>query len=174
MVRWHPGYAAMSNANTMSEERNRFLEWDGGDHRGIRAHFLRSNPGKDWVQWARQGVEVDASLGWARDIGFRAGVSRTFPAFDLTTNERLALQIQPIAMMDSALKHGLKLSPDRVAEIVLPMMGVVAEVGGTWSMCWHNTSVSDADEWKGWRATYVHIVEAARARAGRKFDHGRT
>lgn len=174
VVRWHPGYEAMSNPNAMAEERKRFLEWGGGDRQGIRAHFLRSNPGKDWVQWTRQGVEVDASLGWARDIGFRAGVSRKFPAFDLTTNERLALQIQPIAMMDSALKHGLKLSPDQVAGVVLPLMGVVAQVGGTWSMCWHNTSVSDAEEWKGWRATYVHIVDGARAWAGRKFDHGRT
>lgn len=161
-VAWHPGYRAMDDEDVKRSERERFSSWNGTDARMIRAHFLRSEPGRDWESWEAMGVREDASLGWARDLGFRAGTSRSFPAYSVKEERALELTIHPIAVMDSALRVGLGWSPERAAREMDHAMTMVSKVGGTWLTCWHNTSVSDDEEWSGWRATYLHMVKSAR------------
>ncbi|MDA0939816.1 MAG: hypothetical protein O2990_02330 [Bacteroidetes bacterium] len=164
-VCWHPGYKAMNDSHVCQREANRFWSWPSANREMIRAHFLRSEPSRDWVRWEAMGVAHDASLGWARDVGFRAGTSRPFHAYDVGEERVLALKIHPVAIMDSALKAGLGWKPDRAAQEMDRLMTVVSEVGGVWMSCWHNTSVSEVDGWKGWRATYLHMVQSARSLA---------
>ena len=74
----------------------------------------------------------------------------------------MGLTVHPVAVMDTALRVGLQWSPESACKHMDQMMEVVAMVGGTWMSCWHNTSFSDASEWQGWRATYVHMVHKVR------------
>ena len=171
LVRWHPGHGAMSSEEDLLQERREALQWTRGDHRGIRAHFLRSEPGEAWRTWERLGVEEDCSLGWSREVGFRGGVSRPYMVFDLASNARLQLTVEPIAVMDSALQAGLNVRPEAVMDVVTPMMDVVRDVGGSWVICWHNTSVSERDGWKGWQAAYVSMVQRARSMGHQTHDH---
>ena len=162
-VCWHPGYRAMDEVGWRRRERVRFEGWQGASSGLIRSHFLRSHPARDWVMWEQEGVQEDASLGWSRDVGFRAGVSRPFLAYDVQRDREMALTIHPIAVMDSALRVGLDLEASEAQDQMDRWMAVVAEVGGDWMSCWHNTSVSDSEEWVGWRATYLHMVQTARS-----------
>lgn len=162
-VCWHPGYRAMEDAETCQCERERIQSWHGINTELVRAHFLRSEPARDWPLWESMGIQQEASLGWARDVGFRAGASRAFPAYDVEGERPLSLTVHPLAVMDSALKYGLNWSPKEAAEEMDEIMAVVAQVGGTWMSCWHNTSVSEVDGWQGWRATYLHMVQSARS-----------
>ena len=86
-----------------------------------------------------------------------------FLAYDVQGERAMALTIHPIAAMDSALKGALGWKPDRAAQEMDRLMTVVSEVGGVWMSCWHNTSVSEDEGWKGWRATYLHMVQSARS-----------
>lgn len=162
-VCWHPGYRAMEDSQVCKREGERFWSWPCVNREVIRAHFLRSEPSRDWARWEALGVKHDASLGWARDLGFRAGTSRPFRAFDLEKERAMVLTIHPVAVMDAALKDGLGWTPQQAAQEMDSTMGVVSEVGGVWMSCWHNTSVSEEDEWRGWRATYLHMVQSARS-----------
>ena len=164
-VCWHPGYKAMDDAHVCQHEANRFWSWTSTNRNMVRAHFLRSEPSRDWIRWEAMGVAHDASLGWARDVGFRAGTSRPFQAYDVEGESALALTIHSVAAMDSALKEGLGWRPERAAEEMDRLMSVVSEVGGVWMSCWHNTSVSEGEGWQGWRATYLHMVQSARSLA---------
>ena len=108
------------------------------------------------------GVSEDASLGWSRDVGFRSGVSRPFQAYDVASERPLNLIVHPIAVMDSALRDGLHWNPDETNDKLDEMLSVVADVGGTWMSCWHNTSVSEDGDWAGWSSTYTHMISTAR------------
>ena len=46
-------------------------------------------------------------LGWAHDVGFRAGTSRDFTAFDVKNNQALPLDLQPMVAMDEAMRGKL-------------------------------------------------------------------
>ena len=161
-VCWHPGYRAMDDDKTLDEESQRFWSWSGTNRECIRAHYLRSHPGRDWLRWEKMGISEDASLGWSRDVGFRSGVSRPFQAYDVASERPLNLIIHPIAVMDSALRDGLYWNPDETNDKLDEMLSVVADVGGTWMSCWHNTSVSEDGDWAGWSSTYTHMISTAR------------
>ena len=159
----HPGYQAVEDPQTRKKECARFWGWEGANSNIVRAHFLRSEPGPGWRMWEDLGVREDASLGWSREVGFRAGTSRAFRAYDVEADRPLALKVHPVAAMDSAMTRGLNWNPEEAKGQLDEMMEVVSAAGGTWMSCWHNTSVSDRDEWVGWRATYLHMVQTARS-----------
>lgn len=161
-VSWHPGYRAMTDPGVFHSEALRFARWNGVDAQGVRAHFLRSSPGKSWVLFEEHDIREDASHGWSRDVGFRSGTSKPFQGFSVLANRPLSVQIYPVAVMDSAMRVGLNWTPDQANSQLDAIMEVVSDVGGIWMSCWHNTSVSDAEEWVGWRATYLHMIETAR------------
>ena len=124
--------------------------------------LFESQPGRDWLRWEKLGVSEDASLGWSRDVGFRSGVSRPFQAFDIASDRPMRLVVHPIAVMDSALREGLELNPEESTEKLDLLLNVVADVGGTWMSCWHNTSVSEDGDWVGWSSTYIHMISTAK------------
>ena len=107
VVRWHPGWGALEDPNVALAEQARVKPWPGMRCDEVRTHFLRGCPGRLWRQWVDMGVAVDSSLGWAHDVGFRAGTSRDFTAFDVKNNQALPLDLQPMVAMDEAMRGKL-------------------------------------------------------------------
>ena len=159
-VSWHPGYAAVDDETVRTHERKRISTWSGIDMSTIRTHFLRGEAGAWWRMLESMGIEEDMSLGWARDVGFRSGLSRAFQAYDLVEERPLKLRIHPVAVMDVGMRH--MWSAEEARGALSALMAVVSDAGGHWVSCWHNTSVSEEGPWRGWRATYLHMVETAR------------
>lgn len=169
-VGWHPSYAAVEDMRVSRKEKDRFQSWHGGNAQEVRTHFLRGTPGSWWRHAVSLGIKTDASLGWSRDVGFRAGFSQPYPAYDLKTESSLPLLIHPIAVMDIAMRDGMGWSALEAKAHLRDMMHVVSKVGGTWMSCWHNTSVSEQLEWLGWQATYLDMVDTARRLGKCNFD----
>ena len=105
VVRWHPGWGALEDPDIALSEQARLKTWPGMRCDEVRAHFLRGRPGELWRQWVGMGVAVDGSLGWAHDVGFRAGTSRDFMAFDVVDNKVIPLELQPMVAMDEAMRE---------------------------------------------------------------------
>ena len=161
-VSWHPGYAAVDDERVRSFEFQRISNWPGVDTTSVRTHFLRGAPGSWWRALESMGIKEDMSLGWARDVGFRSGISRPFQVYDLEEERALNVHIHPVAVMDVGMRLGLEWSAEEARNALSVRMAVVESVGGHWMSCWHNTSVSEDDLWEGWRATYLHMVAEAR------------
>ena len=159
-VGWHPGYAAFDDEAIRMHERRRISNWPGMDMSMVRTHFLRGAAGSWWRVLESMGIEDDMSLGWARDVGFRSGISRAFQVYDLEEERALELRIHPVAVMDVGMKHVWSAEEARGA--LSAIMAVVSDAGGHWMSCWHNTSVSEDEPWQGWRATYLHMADIAR------------
>jgi len=56
--------------------------------------------------------------------------------------------------MDVTLRHYLKFQPGEAIAEVETLMQEVKKVGGTFSAIWHNETVNDEGEWKGYRKVF--------------------
>jgi hypothetical protein len=107
-------------------------------------------------------MQEDHSLGYADVPGFRAGMSRAFPAYDLQGEAMMNLVLHPIAAMDATFMRYLKVTPEEALEQVVNLASSVRDVGGTLRLLWHNESVSDEGEWQGWREMYRQMLQRIR------------
>ena len=64
------------------------------------------------------------------------------------------LLVVPFQVMDGTLLHYLALSPEEAVNETEFLMNEVKEVGGTFVSIWHNETVNDLGEWKGFREVF--------------------
>lgn len=159
-VSWHPSYAASSSLDNFVKEKFIFdkINVQGGNCTDvIRTHFLMGEQ-SSWKKFEANGIKHDFSMGYADHVGFRSGMSKPYPAYDLKSDLPLQLIIHPFAVMDSTLKSYLKLDASAAIDVVSQLSDNVREVGGVMVTVWHNTSVSDYGLWKGWQSLYKKVV----------------
>ena len=155
-VNWHPSYHAISHRGQPFLNEKRTFE-EVGNTSEIRTHFLRGQSSM-WAAFQDASIQHDYSMGYADQPGFRAGMSRPFPAYDIENDSPLELVIHPLAVMDSTLKSYLKLDCQQSLDLVSELSDAVREVGGVMVTVWHNTSVSNHGIWKGWQTLYEDVV----------------
>ena len=83
----HPGYETHLNPTKVKEEQNRLAEIVGHEVTKSRFHFLRFELAKSYQILLDNGITKDYSMGYADDIGFRAGTSVPFKFFNLEKND---------------------------------------------------------------------------------------
>jgi hypothetical protein len=67
--------------------------------------------------------------------------------------------IHPFAVMDGTLCDYMKLTPEQAIKTIVELIGEVRKVGGTFIPLWHNSTLNNEGEWKGWLEVYVKMVE---------------
>jgi hypothetical protein len=147
----HPSYASHLQADKIKNEIERLEKIIGHEISQSRQHFLRLRFPETYYLLIKAGVTKDYSMGFADEVGFKAGTSFPFYFFDLNANIQTSLMIQPFMYMDSALKDYLKYSPEKAQETVQLLIKEVKEVGGEFCFIWHNSSIHDKGEWNGWK-----------------------
>lgn len=160
LVSWHPSYEASSSVLKFAKEKKSFENngIEGGNNTEIvRTHFLMGEQ-SSWRNFVDTGIKHDYSMGYADQVGFRSGMSKPYPAYDLATEQPLDLMIHPFAVMDSTLKSYLQLDTSEALSTVSQLADSVREVGGVMVTVWHNTSVSDHGIWEGWQSLYKEVV----------------
>jgi hypothetical protein len=61
--------------------------------------------------------------------------------------------------MDGTLYDYKKLDPCGAKEVILKMISETRKAGGLFVSIWHNTSLLDNEEWKGWRDVFEFIIK---------------
>lgn len=154
----HPSYGSHVEDAKVANELSRLAEITGHEINLSRQHFLKFEFPKTFSVLAKLGITDDYSLGFADEIGFRAGTSFPFFFFDLQKNERTKLCFHPFSYMDSALKDYLKLDPNAAKVEIARLLEEVKFVGGEFIMIWHNSSIHDTGEWKGWKSVLDYTI----------------
>jgi len=121
---------------------------------GVRQHYLRFENPLTWRAQESAGLEHDSTLGFADQIGFRAGTCREYPLFDLLDRRELALRERPLLVMDATLFEYLALDPDSAAIRTRDIVGACRRPGGDAVLLFHNSAVAGAR----WRAFYENLV----------------
>ena len=124
-----------------------------------RQHYLLQRCPASWNRLEEVGISHDYSLGYADVIGFRSGMSRPYKAFDAVANRLLDLTIHPTAAMDATLNRYMGLSPEQALDALERLADEVKAVDGELTLLWHNETVSECNEWEGWRAVYEQVFE---------------
>lgn len=155
----HPGYETHLNSKKVKTEQQRLAQIVGHEVTKSRFHFLRFEIPQSYEILLQNGIIKDYSMGYHDDIGFRAGTSVPFYFYNLRINQATDLLVFPFAYMDSALKDNLNVDQDEAKKLINDLLHSVANVGGLLMCIWHNSSITDTGDWKGWRSVLRHTVD---------------
>lgn len=167
----HPSYEAHLNSDILGEEIKRLEEIVGHEIVKSRQHFLRLRIPDSYELLIQQGIQRDFTMGYADEVGFRAGTSFPFYFFNLRTNQATNLLVFPFAYMDGVLKDRMKLTPQESMVLVESLAMAVKSVGGVLMFIWHNSSINDLDEWAGWKQVLEHTMKFAPEKDYSQFEN---
>ena len=155
----HPGVGSNNRVNTLSREKARIENITGQKCTASRQHYLMLTFRSTYKLLKSIGIKDDYSMGFAEDVGFRAGTSRPFFWFDIKRDETTSLRVHPFAIMDTTLNKYLKLSPEKSIARTREIMDQVKAVDGDFISLWHNETLSEKGMWKGWRKVWESTLE---------------
>jgi hypothetical protein len=101
-------------------------------------------------------------MAYPATVGFLAGISGSYPFYDLARDHETELLIQPFSIMDTTLQKYMRLSPEEGLQTYRRIIDAVRAVDGTFCCIIHNQNLSEVDGWEGWRNTYEQMLEYAR------------
>lgn len=157
----HPGVASNSSVEILKKEKQRLEEITEKKCNDGRQHYLMLFSPKTYQSYMEVGITDDYTMGYADEVGFRAGTSCPFKWFDLVKNEKTELTIHPFAAMDTTMKNYLSLTEDEAITVSKSLMKEVRETGGHFISLWHNESLSESSGWKGWRRVWEATLAAS-------------
>jgi hypothetical protein len=152
----HPSFAGFLNGchGKVIRENGRLEKIVGRKISKSRQHYLNLRFPKTYQNLIKAGMKEDYTLGYPEQTGFRAGICTPFNFYDLENEETTNLLVVPFQVMDGTLRNYLKLSPEEAFKETEMLMNEVKKVGGTFVSIWHNESVNDLGEWKGYRKVF--------------------
>jgi hypothetical protein len=122
-----------------------------------RQHFLHWD-----VRWTPRlqeeaGLRADSSLGYNRNVGFRAGTSLPFRQFDVAADRPLDLVQVPLVVQDAALLGPIAAANGDPRRTIASLVDEVAEVGGAITLVFHPDKLTRPN----WLALYEWTLERA-------------
>jgi hypothetical protein len=155
----HPSFEASENVKTLKTEKERLEEIVSEEILISRFHFIKMRFPYSYRNLIAAGITEDYSMGFPDEPGFRAGISRPFYFYDLIDEKKSILKINPFQVMDMTLFKYRGLSPEASYEIFASLINEIRIVGGLFVSLWHNTSLLETEEWKGWRTTFETMLK---------------
>ncbi len=157
----HPSYSSNENWLKLRDEKKYLENLTATEIKRSRQHFLKLQLPKTYLHLQEVGITEDYTMGYASQVGFRAGTCTPFMWYDLQLEKQSHLKVFPFAVMDATLRRYLKKQPDEAPAIIEDLIQNVKMVNGCFCSLWHNESLSDAAEWKAWRPVYEKMLKAS-------------
>ena len=155
----HPSYQSNQQPKQLNKEIQRLEKISNQKATISRQHFLKLKMPFTYEQLIQQNISTDYTMGYADELGFRAGVCNAYPFYNLKTEAQRPLWIVPFHVMDGTLNQYLKLTPEQSLEEIKYLVNEVREVNGVFVSLWHNSSLSEIKEWDGWRIVYQKMLQ---------------
>lgn len=157
----HPSGRSNDSVEQLQKEIDRLAQITGTHPIHSRQHYLILRFPETYQRLLKCGITHDYSLGYAAQIGFRAGLSRPFYWYDLSKETQTNLLLHPFPIMDASLKHYMLLEPDEALQQSARIVEYIKKTNGTFSLLWHNSSFSVEHGWLGWHEMYEKLLTLA-------------
>lgn len=157
----HPSFASNFNPEKVKIEK---LRLEGIKNKSVtksRQHFLILRFPETYRHLIEAEITDDYTMAYADCIGFRAGICSAYKWYDLKKDMETDLTIHPVAVMDGTLMGYMKLSQEEAIHSVKDIIHEIKNVNGTFITIWHNESLSNWRDWKGWQYIYEEIIKVA-------------
>lgn len=155
----HPSFASYLDGGRMRVEIDRLSE---ALHRPLtksRQHFLRLNLPNSYRKLIELDINDDYTMGFASQVGFRAGIADSFLFYDLENDMVGKLEVHPFAAMDGTLRDYLKLDAKASFDVLKRLVDEVKAVNGTFVYLTHNETLGGEKRWQGWPEMYRNLLE---------------
>ncbi len=159
----HPSYRSAGRPKTLRMETERFRHIAGHSPEKARQHWLLLNMPETYQSYTDAGIRFDYTMGYADEPGFRAGIARPFPFYDLSREMNTGLTIVPFQVMDGTLRQYLHLPPEKALDVIRSLVDTTRKVGGLFVSVWHNTSLTEVNGWEGWRKVFEETLSIQKA-----------
>jgi hypothetical protein len=157
----HGSYHAGVRPGVLERERATIERATGLTIVSTRQHLLHWDVRTSPALQASAGLRVDSSLGFNRNVGFRAGTSLPFRLFDVAAGGELDLLEVPPVLQDVSLLDtwGLELDPERARQLVAGFASAAADAGAAVTLVFHPDKLTNP-QWLGlYEWTLDHLVE---------------
>ena len=154
----HPSYKAFRDFGLLNREVSQMKEIIGRDVTKSRQHFLKIHFNETYNNLIGAGIQEDYTMGYATDVGFRAGTCTPFPYYDLQKEQETSLTVYPFQIMDITLNQHKGYNITEAISVVEELIDKVKRVNGTFVSIWHNEALSDHGHWKGWETVYREML----------------
>lgn len=157
----HPSYGSNYDQNRLAKEVWRLSKVLNREITKTRQHFLKLSFPETYHHLIELGLTDDYTMGFASEIGFRAGICDSFYFYDLDLEAETKLRVHPFQVMDASLRYYMKVDVDDAINKIKPIIDEIKKVDGTFMSLWHNESLSNVSPWEGWRNVYEQTVMEA-------------
>ena len=157
----HPSFNSNYEKDKLKVEINRLSKVIHKDIRQSRQHFLKLTFPQTYRTLLEMGITDDYTMGYASELGFRAGICSPFNFYDLELELETNLTVHPFSVMEVTLRFYKNVDPQNAMEHIKPIIDEIKAVGGTYMSLWHNDSLSDCHQWMGWKGLYEEMVQYA-------------
>ncbi len=154
----HPSYFSMKNDQKLKKEKIRLEQIVNFPIIKSRHHYLRIELPETYQNLVDLEITQDYTMGYADQVGFRAGTCTPFYFYDLDFEIQTPLKVFPFAVMDGTLKDYLNYTTKKSYDTFLKLAEEVKEVNGTFITLFHNESVSGNGRWRGWNKLYENLL----------------
>jgi len=159
LIGLHPSYQSNDSLGAIGSELSHLEKLVKQKIFHSRQHFLKISFPVTYRRLIKLGILHDFSMGYSNCTGFRAGISRPFFFYDLAAEKQTDLRIIPFQVMDRTLLSYMKLNPEEALKEIKYYFEIISGVGGYFVTLWHNSSLSDQGEWKGWKEVFEKMIE---------------
>lgn len=159
----HPSYGSHASHKVLEKEIRGLEDALRMPVTRSRQHFLKLTMPQTFRELVDFGIREDYTMGYAGQLGFRAGICTPYKFYDLELEVELDLTMYPFAMMDGTLIYYQRVPARQAMDHFKPIIDAVKAVDGHLISVWHNRIFSEASpEWKGWNAVYEDLLEYAK------------
>ena len=154
----HGSYNSALAVGQLANERRKLERATGLTVTSTRQHFLHWDVRTTPRLQADAGFSADSTLGFNRNIGFRAGTSLPFRWFDAPSDAPLDLVELPMLVHDGALLRtdALELGSHLAQQTVRDFIDRIADVGGVATFVFHPNNLARDDYLSLFEATISH------------------
>lgn len=155
----HPSYSSYLDRERLQIEVERLSSVLNREVTKSRQHFLRMTLPRSYQCLVELDITDDYTMGYASQVGFRAGTATTYRFYDLENDMATSLWVHPFAAMDGTMNDYLNLNITDSYNLLSKLVDEVKKVGGTFIFLTHNETLGGQKRWTGWPEMYRKMLE---------------
>lgn len=157
----HPSFGSNDDPARLKVEIGRLSKILHREVTKSRQHFLKLKLPLTYRNLIDLDITDDYTMGYASAVGFRASICTPFMFYDLDLELETKLKVHPFAVMEATLKYYMKVDPEDALSYIAPIIDEVRAVNGIFISLWHNETLTDEKQWRGWKSVYEEMVKIA-------------